>query len=288
MARVIAKLPLTIRFDGLHYPNGYRPEWFPIEFPMGNVRWTLLIETQEHHRRKRTAWEHIPPELLDEDQRIYEPGKYWSFGTGVQGNESYGIVVSREELDSSGVEEAVRTFLKLKDINVGTLELVWLHPPEDEFPRWHKDQERRLEWLKRGAPSHAMTVTGKFVGDVLGTMGITNEDAVGVNEHDLFAKEAECIPPEPRAIYESALRELAALLWDTGRIFLSRSSWPTSLTFVAGGRRYHGDEKERRRGWYGYLEGTRQVVIFRSPTMHELIEVSGVPDFLPALDSIER
>lgn len=150
MSRTIAKLPLTIRFDGLCYPDGYRPEWFPVEFPMGNVRWTLLIETHRHHRRARKDYEHIPPELLEEDERIYKQGECWSFGADAQANESYGIVVSREELDVSSVEESVRIFLKLKGIDVGAFELVWLHPPEDELPRWNKDRERQLEWLKRG------------------------------------------------------------------------------------------------------------------------------------------
>jgi hypothetical protein len=68
---------------------------------------------------------------------------------------------------------------------------------------------------------------------------------------------------------------------------LSLGSWPTSVGIVARARRYASKRPMvGERAWYGYLAGSHRVVLFRSRSDREIIDIDRQPDIMSALDKI--
>lgn len=166
---------------------------------------------------------------------------------------------------------------------------------DDELRLWKKDHHKYLEWLQKGAPPYRLSFARTVVDDLL-DLSMTapeQEDEFMQNggykrgNDGRWTKEPELVIYEPREWHEEALRLLARECGDGGPHYLSLGSWPTSVGVVANGRRYASRKPiVGERAWYGYLADSHRVILFRSVSDREIIEIQEELDILPALEEI--
>jgi hypothetical protein len=289
-----ASVTVEVRCYGLGYPPGYLPLQVDVKFTWSGAWRYLSIETlQDHHEQ----WH---ADDIDGGAAVSHPGScevetlqpgYW------HEEHMYRIILDTEELTTEDVKRAVQIFFNAQGAHLNDIGLTWPHSAhalEDERRVWKEDQERRLRWLRQGAPPYKVAFADTAVDDLLAIAETTtNEDdlmeGMGFERDDkgTWKREPDLVVNEPREWYVEALRDFARTIADPGPLFLSPGSWPTSIAFVANGKRYKSKSKKvSERAWYGYLPQAHQVVLLRSRSDVEVIAVEGEPDILAALESV--
>lgn len=295
------KIIVTVWYYGLGYPPGYRPLDTEVSFPWNDTKWCLEIETPKGHHAR---WHDHTVDNETIFPEFQHPGEC-TVGTVRRayretGSETvYAVIIDGEELTTGHVKQAVQMFFDFQHTEVPEITLASLHDThdlEDEFQVWEKDHHRFLEWLRKGAPPYKLSFASHAVEDILdiSETALDQEDelmlSMGFTQDDdgRWMKEPELVIYEPREWYEEALRTLAQEKGDVGPHYLSLGSWPAGVGFVANGKRY-GTKRPpvtKERAWYGYLANSNRVVLFRSRSDVEIIDIDGQLDIMPALEKV--
>jgi hypothetical protein len=290
-----ASVTVEVQCYGLGYPPGYRPLSVDTRFDWKGTPIYITIETLKDHH------EHWHTDGKDVDPIFSHPG---TCETGLlqptyrDEDNMYSVIFDTEEIITEDLKHAVEMFFNVQGVNPNEIDFTWPHSTralEDERQVWKEYHDRYLAWLRRGAPPYKVAWDDSAVDDILAIAGKTTEgeddlmEGMGFQRDDkgTWKREPDLVVNEPREWYVDALREFARTIADPGPLFLSSGSWPTSIAFVANGKRYETErKKDFERAWYAYLPHAHHVVLLRSRSDVEVITIEGEPDICPALESV--
>ncbi len=212
----------------------------------------------------------------------------------------YSMIVDEEELSYEIIEKAIGFFLICQGANIEDIKFEWENrDQEKDMAVWQEWFKEFIQWLKEGAPPHAIGIMPDCLDDITSFLEEPQEvvkqsflDNGHVEDGDILIRHPEQVPKLPQEIFEQRLLEIAEKEGESDGVYLSPASWPP-IDIVADGKCYRfsigaairaGGIFERV--WVGYLRSKKLVVVLSLSREPEIISVQGDPDVLAAMIDI--
>ena len=138
------KVVVPIKVPGLRFPRGYRPQALMLDAIVGNQQWTLLLETEEHARKKVARilskdWSKVADDELD-----CKPGEYREFPQTRGDVRVFQSIVPVSEFDTTTLKKALESFFTQQPVSVRHVELSLQYDVEAEHATWQQKHRERL------------------------------------------------------------------------------------------------------------------------------------------------